>query len=42
MWTSKHPGEKGKWEGERNREKWIRGEREVALVEKGNGMGKNG
>jgi hypothetical protein len=38
----KHTGEKGKWEGERNREERIRGQREVALVEKRNGMGRNG
>ncbi len=38
----KHTGEMGKWEGKRNREQQIRGEREVALVEIGNGVGLNG
>ncbi len=38
----KHTREKGKWEEKRNRDKWVRGEREVALVEKENGMGRYG
>jgi hypothetical protein len=41
MWTSKTYWGKGQMGG-RNREIWIRGEREVALVEKGNGVGRNG
>jgi hypothetical protein len=35
----KQTGEEGKWEGERDRENGFRGEREVALVERGNGVG---
>ncbi len=37
----KHTGEKGKWEGERDREERIRGQREVTLIEKGNDVGRN-
>ena len=35
----KHTGEMGKWEGKRNREQQIRGEREAALVRNGIGVG---
>ncbi len=41
MWTGKTYCGKGQMGG-REKQKWIRGEREVALVEKGNGVGRNG